>query len=113
MSSDPIRRRDTGLRRINRFTKGALAGGLALTGGLSVLAARSFSGATATAQSTTQSTATTQSTTQATTQSTTQSTTATTTPTTKATTNTTQALQSPSYSVRSSSSSGRVTSGGS
>ena len=95
MSSDPIRRRDTGLRRINRFTKGALAGGLALTGGLSVLAARSFSGATATAQSTTQST------------------TATTTPTTKATTNTTQALQSPSYSVRSSSSSGRVTSGGS
>ena len=111
MSSDPIRRRDAGLRRINRFTKGALAGGLALTGSLSILAARSFSGATATAQSTTQSTA--QSTTQATTQSTTQSTTATTTPTTKATTNTTQALQSPSYSVRSSSSSGRVTSGGS
>ena len=111
MSSDSIRRRDAGLRRINRFTKGALAGGLALTGGLSVLAARSFSGATATAQSTTQSTA--QSTTQATTQSATQSTTATTTPTTKATTNTTQALQSPSYSVRSSSSSGRVTSGGS
>ena len=111
MSSDPIRRRDAGLRRINRFTKGALAGGLALTGGLSVLAARSFSGATATAQSTTQSTA--QSTTQATTQSTTATTTPTTTPTTKATTNTTQALQSPSYSVRSSSSSGRVTSGGS
>ena len=107
MSSDPIRRRDAGLRRINRFTKGALAGGLALTGGVSVLAARSFSGATATAQSTTQSTA------QSTTQATTQSTTATTTPTTTPTTNTTQTLQSPSYSVQSSSSSGRVTSGGS
>jgi len=92
MTPDPIRRRDAGLRRINRFTKGALAGGLALTGGLSVLAAQSFSGTAATAQPTTQST----------------------TPTTSATTKaTTPTLQSPSYSIRSSQSSGRVSSGGS
>jgi len=92
MTPDPIRRRDAGLRRINRFTKGALAGGLALTGGLSVLVAQSFSGTAATAQPTTQST----------------------TPTTSATTKaTTPTLQSPSYSIRSSPSSGRVSSGGS
>ena len=102
MTPDPIARRDAGLRRISAITKGAVAGGLALTGAVSVLAARSFSGT---------STAATQTTTQSMTQSTTQSTTATTTPTTRATTNTT--LQSPSYSIRSSRASGRVSSGGS
>jgi hypothetical protein len=91
MSPDPIARRNAGLRRISTITKGALAGGLALTGGLSVLAAHSFSGT---------------------------STAATQTPTTQATTNTTdtteqQTLQSPSYSIQSSSGSGRVSSGGS
>ncbi|MBV8559432.1 MAG: hypothetical protein JO050_01575 [Acidimicrobiia bacterium] len=91
---DPIHRRNAGLRRIVRITKAAVAGGLVLTGGLSALAARSFSGtSTAAAQSTA---------TQSTAQST-QSTTKTTTP----------ALQSPSYSIGSSSGSGRVTSGGS
>jgi hypothetical protein len=100
MSPDPIERRNAGLRRISNLTKGALAGGLVLTGGLSALAARSFSGASAATA--------TQSTTQSTTassgaSSTTKSTTATTAP----------ALQSPSYSVRSSSGSGRVSSGGS
>ena len=93
---DPIHRRNAGLRRIVRITKAAVAGGLVLTGGLSALAARSFSGtSTAAAQSTT----------------------ATTTPTTKSTTNTTNTttpgLQAPSYSISSSSGSGRVTSGGS
>ena len=44
MSPDPVARRDAGLRRISRFTRGAMAGGLVLTGGLSALAARSFSG---------------------------------------------------------------------
>jgi len=95
MSPDPIERRDAGLRRVNRITKGAIAGGLALTGALSALAARSFSGTTASAQSTTATS--------------TQSTAA----TTKATTSTTTPLQAPSYSVQSSSGSGRVTSGGS
>jgi hypothetical protein len=109
MSPDPIERRNAGLRRISNLTKGALAGGLVLTGGLSALAARSFSGTAAATATTTQSTASsgastaTQSTTASTTQSTTKSTTATTTP----------ALQSPSYSVHSSSGSGRVSSGGS
>jgi hypothetical protein len=103
MSPDPIERRNAGLRRISNLTKGALAGGLVLTGGLSALAARSFSGTAAATAPTTQSTATQSPATQSTTASTTQSTTATTTP----------ALQSPSYSIRSSSGSGRVSSGGS
>ena len=42
--SDRIRARDTGLRRISSLTKAVLAGGLALTGAFSVLAARAFSG---------------------------------------------------------------------
>ena len=104
MTPDPIYRRNAGLRRINRFTKGALAGGLALTGGLSVLAARSFSGSAATAQPTTQST------------------TATTTPSTSSGSSSSsssssssgdQTFQAPSYSIRSSGGSGRVSSGGS
>ena len=119
MSPDPIARRNAGLRRISTITKGAMAGGLLLTGGLSVLAARSFSGtSTAATQTTTQSTATQSTQTQSTTaaQSTTATTapTVTTAPTTRATTNTTQqTLQSPSYSVRTSNGSGRVSSGGS
>jgi hypothetical protein len=105
MSPDPIERRNRGLRRISNITKGALAGGLVLTGGLSAVAAKSFSGT---------STAATQR----------QSTTATTTPstgsssdddaTTNTTTNTTTpTLQAPSYSLQPSSGSGRVSSGGS
>lgn len=98
MSPDPIERRNAGLKRISNVTKGALAGGLILTGGLSALAANSFSGtSTAATQSTTQSTSQTQS--------------------TQSTTSTTeqeqQTLQSPSYSVQTSRGSGRVSSGGS
>ena len=106
MSPDPIARRNAGLRRISSITKGALAGGLVLTGGLSVLAARSFSGTSTAA-----------------TQTTTQSTTATTTPTSSSSNNssgddestntTTPTLQSPSYYLQPSSGSGRVRSGGS
>ncbi|MBV8304199.1 MAG: hypothetical protein JOZ04_08305 [Acidimicrobiia bacterium] len=94
---DPIHRRNAGLRRIVRITKAAVAGGLVLTGGLSALAARSFSGTSTAAAQSTIATST------PATKSTTQSTTNTTTP----------ALQSPSYSIGSSSGSGRVTSGGS
>jgi hypothetical protein len=98
MTPDPIARRNAGLRRISNVTKGALAGGLVLTGGLSALAAHSFSG-TSTA---------------ATTQSTTQSTTATTTPSTSSSSSSSdQTFQSPSYSIQSSGGSGRVSSGGS
>src|SRR5205807_604047 len=88
MTPDPIARRNAGLRRISAITKGAVVGGLILTGGISALAARSFSGTSTAA-------------TQTVTQPTTQSTTAT---TAQATTNTTvqQTLQSPSYSVRTS-----------
>jgi len=93
MSPDPIARRDAGLRRVSGVTKGVLAAGVALTGVVSAVAAHSFSG-------TSTSTAAAQ-----TTQSTTQSTTATTTATTQ--------LQSPTYSVQSSSGSSRVSSGGS
>ena len=95
MSPDPIARRDAGLRRISTITKGAMAGGLALTGALSVLAARSFSGT---------STAATQ----------TQSTTATTTPSSASSSDDDdQNLQAPSYYLQPSRSSGRVRSGGS
>jgi len=92
MSPDPISRRDAGLRRISTITKGALAGGLILTGGLSAVAAKSFSGTSTAATQTTR----------------TQSTTATTTPSSSD-----DDLQAPSYSIRSSGGSGRVTSGGS
>src|SRR3954468_6818562 len=104
MAVDPIARRDAGLRRISKVTRRVTALGVLLTGGLSALAAQSFSG---TSTAATQTTATT-------TQSITQSTTSPTTPSTTKTTNTTVAqLQSPSYSVRSSGGSGRVSSGGS
>jgi hypothetical protein len=100
MSPDPIARRNAGLRRISTITTGALAGGLVLTGGLSVLAARSFSGTSA---------------------ATTQSTTATTAPPTSSssssssssTSSSDDTLQAPSYYVQPSSGSGRVRSGGS
>jgi hypothetical protein len=104
MAVDPIARRDAGLHRISKVTRRAAALGVLLTGGLSALAAQSFSG---TSTAATQTNATTQSTTQSTTPSTTS-------PKTQSTTNTTVAqLQSPSYSIRSSSGSGRVSSGGS
>lgn len=45
--------RDAGLRRVSRLTRWLLAGALALTGGFSAVAARSFSG-TAGSQSTAQ-----------------------------------------------------------
>ena len=97
MSPDPIARRDAGLRRISTITKGAVAGGLALTGALSVLAARSFSG-TSTAATQTQSTATT-------------------TPSTSSSESRSsdddESLQAPSYYLQPSRSSGRVSSGGS
>ena len=35
MSPDPVARRDAGLRRISKLTRGAMAGGLVLTGALS------------------------------------------------------------------------------
>ncbi|GEM_PF-6471555 len=88
MTPDPVRRRDAGLRRISNVTKGALAGGLILTGGLSAVAAHSFSGTATTA--------------------TTRATTNTTTPSSDD-----QTFQSPSYSIQSSRGSGRVSSGGS
>ena len=99
MSSDPVRRRDAGLRRISTITKGTVAGGLVLTGAASALAAHSFSGTSAAATKT-------------------QSTTAATTPSTYSDDDDTYSyrnsqLQSPSYSIRSSSGSGRVSSGGS
>jgi len=59
MSPDPIARRNAGLRRISTITKGALAGGLILTGGLSAFAAKSFSGNSTAATQTQSTTATT------------------------------------------------------
>jgi hypothetical protein len=110
MDTDPVARRDAGLRRLSSITKGTMAGGLVLTGALSAVAAHSFSGTSSAAtQAATASTASTA----ATTATTTPSTTAATTPaTTRATTATTQ-LQTPVTIPRSSSGSGRVTSGGS
>ena len=102
MSPDPIYRRNAGLRRISNITKGALAGGLILTGGLSALAAKSFSG-TATATQSTQTQSTTPSSSSSESSSSDDESTNTTTPT----------LQAPSYYLQPSSGSGRVRSGGS
>ncbi|MBV8980049.1 MAG: hypothetical protein JO086_04040 [Acidimicrobiia bacterium] len=103
MSSDPVARRNAGLRRISTITKGTVAGGLVVTGALSALAARSFSGTSAPSTASTAST-----------QTQTQTTTATTTPSSDYSNSySSSQLQSPSYSVRSSGGSGRVSSGGS
>ena len=97
MSPDPIYRRNAGLRRISTITKGALAGGLILTGGLSALAARSFSGSSAATKSTQ-------------TQSTTPSSSS---ESSDDDPNSTATLQAPSYYLQPSTGSGRVRSGGS
>ena len=96
MRDDPIKRRDDGLKRLSTITKGTVAGGLVLTGALSALAAHSFTG-TSTASTTASTGAS--------------ATTSATTPTT--TPSYSSQLSSPSSGVRSSSGSGRVTSGGS
>ena len=103
MNTDPVARRDAGLRRLSNLTKGTMAGGLVLTAVVSGVAAHSFSGTTtAAAQTTSGTTATTAP--AATAHATTRATTA--------TTATTQ-LQTPVTAPRSSRGSGRVTSGGS
>src|SRR5437588_12030183 len=118
-TADNAAKRDAGLRRLSRLTRGALAGGVALTGVFSAVAARSFAGHTSTTAA-----AATPGTTEATTSAptaapTTAPTTAvpatrSTTPTTAARTTTTAPLQSPVTTPRSSSSSAsHVTSGGS
>ena len=96
MSDDPIKRRDDGLKRLSTITKGTVAGGLVLTGALSALAAHSFTGTSSASTAATTATA-----------SESTATTATTTPSYNS------QLSSPSSGVRSSSGSGRVTSGGS
>ena len=104
MERDPIASRDAGLRRVSRLTRVIMAGGLALTGVLSAVAARAFSG-TNTAQAATDTTATTSAPSTSAAQPSSGS-------SSKSTTTTTQ-LQSPSSAVRSSSSSSHVRSGGS
>jgi len=105
MSRDPIKRRDEGLRRLSAITKGTLAGGLVLTGGLSAMAAHSFAGTAASSSAATTGTSVVES----------PAGTTATTPTTTATTAPyySSQLSSPSSSVRSSSGRGRVRSGGS
>jgi hypothetical protein len=106
MERDPIARRDTGLRRVSRLTRLTMAGGLALTGVFSAVAARAFSGHS-TAQA-----ATTATTTPAT-ESSSESSSASQSSSSASSTTTTTQLQSPSTAVRSSSGSSHVVSGGS
>jgi hypothetical protein len=110
MEQDPIASRDAGLRRVSRLTRLAVAGGLALTGVFSAIAARAFSGHS-TAQAAT--TATTAATTDTTATTAPQSSVSSQSSSSQSSATSTTQLQAPSTAVRSSSGSSHVRSGGS